>query len=65
MRNGKEIIFILVFIFSISNIFSNGKKESNTVNQVEQYFLSKKTLKTLEKKALEGSIDAALKVWEY
>ncbi len=65
MRNGKEIIFILVFIFSISNIFSNEKKGSNTVNQVEQYFIPKKTLKILEKQALEGSNDAALKVWEY
>lgn len=65
MRKSKDLIFILLFIFSISNIFSNGKKENNVRNQIEQYFLSKKTLKTLEKQALDGSIDAALKVWEY
>ncbi|MGN0729267.1 hypothetical protein [Treponema sp.] len=65
MRKGKDIFFILLFVFSTFNLFSKGKRDDNAMNQVEQYFIPKKTLKNLEKQAMEGSVEAALKVWEY
>lgn len=46
-------------------IYPNNKKEKEYMNQVEQYFISSKQLKKLEKQALEGDLEASWRVWEY
>ncbi len=65
IRVCKYIFFALLFVLINFNLFSKEKNDNKAVNQVEQYFIPKKTLKSLEKQGMKGSVEAALKVWEY
>ncbi len=65
MRGCKYIFFALLFVLINLNLFSKEKNDNEAKNQVEQYFIPEKTLKSLEQQAMKGSVEAALKVWEY